>query len=91
MEFSPETAQTEPQNPSILKNVTFYVDIWGSDGSCANQYFMPLLEELGAKISVEWTDDITHVLFKDGDARTLKRVAQSRGAIKCVNVGWALE
>jgi twin BRCT domain len=91
IEFSPETVQTDKQPPSILKAVTFYVDIWGSDGSSANQYFIPLLEELGAKISAEWTDDITHVLFKDGDEKTLRRVAQSGGAIKCVNVGWALE
>lgn len=91
IEFSPETGQSEQAVSSILKNVTFYVDIWGSDGSCASQYFVPLLEELGAKVSKEWTDEITHVLFKDGDMKTVQRIAKSKGAIKGVNVGWALE
>lgn len=91
IEFSPEDPSKTNEPPSILGGLMFYVDVCGSDGSSANQYFSPLLEELGAKITDIWTDDVTHVLFKDGDEKTLKRVAQSKGSVKCVNVGWSLE
>ena len=34
---------------------------------------------------------ITHVIYKDGGIRTLEKVRQARGAVKCVGVGWVLE
>ena len=34
---------------------------------------------------------ITHVVFKDGGVRTLEKVRQARGLVKCVGVGWVLE
>jgi hypothetical protein len=34
---------------------------------------------------------ITHVVFKDGGVRTLERVRQAAGLVKCVGVGWVLE
>ncbi|EAW10338.1 uncharacterized protein ACLA_048070 [Aspergillus clavatus NRRL 1] len=34
---------------------------------------------------------ITHVVFKDGGVRTLEKVRQSRGLVKCVGVGWVLD
>jgi hypothetical protein len=91
IEFSPENLSKTYEPPAILGGLTIYADVCGSDGSSANKYFTPLLEELGAKVTDIWTDNVTHVLFKDGDEKTLKRVAQSKGSVKCVNVGWSLE
>jgi twin BRCT domain-containing protein len=91
IEFTPEASPHLREPPSILKGVTFYVDIWDSNGVRADQYFVPLLEDLGAKVVDEFTHDVTHVLFKDGEEKTLRRVAGSNGSVKCVNVGWALE
>lgn len=34
---------------------------------------------------------ITHVVFKDGGVRTLEKVRQAGGLVKCVGVGWVLE
>ncbi|PKY00308.1 hypothetical protein P168DRAFT_307625 [Aspergillus campestris IBT 28561] len=34
---------------------------------------------------------ITHVVFKDGGVRTLEKVRQARGLVKCVGVGWVLD
>jgi hypothetical protein len=34
---------------------------------------------------------ITHVVFKDGGVRTLEKVRQAAGLVKCVGVGWVLE
>lgn len=34
---------------------------------------------------------ITHVVYKDGGLRTLEKVKQAAGLVKCVGVGWVLE
>ncbi|KAL4784819.1 hypothetical protein BJX76DRAFT_203621 [Aspergillus varians] len=34
---------------------------------------------------------ITHVVFKDGGVRTLEKVRQASGLVKCVGVGWVLD
>ena len=34
---------------------------------------------------------ITHVVFKDGGVRTLEKVRQAAGVVKCVGVGWVLD
>lgn len=34
---------------------------------------------------------ITHVVYKDGGKRTLEKVRDSEGVVKCVGVGWVLE
>lgn len=34
---------------------------------------------------------ITHVVYKDGGLRTLEKVKQASGMVKCVGVGWVLE
>ncbi|CBF85343.1 hypothetical protein AN1674.2 [Aspergillus nidulans FGSC A4] len=40
--------------------------------------------------SVNGKVGITHVVFKDGGVRTLEKVRQARGLVKCVGVGWVL-
>jgi hypothetical protein len=91
VEFTPEPSPIARMVPKILKNVRCYVDVWDSSGVSANQLFVPLLQELGAAIADELTEEVTHVLFKDGNEKTLRRVARSNGSIKCVNVGWPVE
>ncbi|KAF7597278.1 hypothetical protein BBP40_008120 [Aspergillus hancockii] len=34
---------------------------------------------------------ITHVVYKDGGVRTLEKVRQAAGVVKCVGVGWVLD
>ncbi len=34
---------------------------------------------------------ITHVVYKDGGKRTLEKVRDTEGVVKCVGVGWVLE
>jgi hypothetical protein len=76
--------------PRPFIGLTFFVDIT-SNGKEHNYVFASLLEDLGANIANEWSTGITHVLFKDGKVETLEKVIASKGAIKCVNVGWVLE
>jgi len=80
--------------PGLLAGLCFFVDVNTSEGANARHLFVPLLEEMGAGVVPHWTSnnmDITHVLFKDGDDRTLEKVIASNGGVKCVNVGWAVE
>ena len=78
----------------ILSGAVFYVDVNSADGADAADIFIPLLTEMGAICVPGWLnslDGITHVLFKDGQRKTLEKVAASGGKIKCVNIGWPLE
>jgi hypothetical protein len=34
---------------------------------------------------------ITHVIYKDGGKRTLEKVRDAGGVVRCVGVGWVLE
>ncbi|KAI1932232.1 hypothetical protein LOZ65_000818 [Ophidiomyces ophidiicola] len=43
------------------------------------------VEPKGSKIG------ITHVVFKDGGVRTLEKVRQANGVVKCVGVNWVLD
>ncbi|KAJ4384136.1 hypothetical protein N0V86_000981 [Didymella sp. IMI 355093] len=75
-----------------LQGLTFYVDVVSDSGKNQSFLFETLLMDLGAKIQKEWSDAaITHVLYKDGNHDTLKKVVASKGSIKAVNVSWALE
>ena len=80
--------------PGVLAGAAFFVDVRSADGTDAGGLFVPLLEELGARVVENWTSnnmDLTHVLFKDGDRMTLEKVVATNGGVKCVNIGWALE
>lgn len=80
--------------PGVLAGTVFFVDVRSADGTDAGGLFVPLLEELGARVAENWTSnnmDLTHVLFKDGDRMTLEKVVATNGGVKCVNIGWALE
>ncbi|CAO2657499.1 Nn.00g036250.m01.CDS01 [Neocucurbitaria sp. VM-36] len=74
-----------------LQGMTFYVDVT-SNGKDQNYLFSSLLEDLGAKVVKDLTvTGLSHVLYKDGNKSTLEKVLGSKGAIKCVNVGWVLD
>jgi len=80
--------------PGVLAGTVFFVDVRSADGTDAGGLFVPLLEELGARVVENWISnnmDLTHVLFKDGDRMTLGKVVATNGGVKCVNIGWALE
>jgi hypothetical protein len=90
VEVQPVLLLDEPAKaPAVLAGAIFYLDVWDSHGSCANQYFEPLLQELGAKVVGDWTEGVTHVLYKDGDGKSLQKA--ERLGVRCVNVGWAVE
>ncbi|KAL4947619.1 hypothetical protein BDW69DRAFT_110370 [Aspergillus filifer] len=44
-----------------------------------------------SEASVNGKVGITHVVFKDGGVRTLEKVRQASGLVKCVGVGWVLD
>ncbi|EUC34964.1 hypothetical protein COCCADRAFT_92013 [Bipolaris zeicola 26-R-13] len=75
----------------ILQGTVFYVDVT-RNGKEQNFLFRGLLEDLGAKVVKDMSHaSLTHVLFKDGSMSTLEKCLSSKGAIKCVNVGWVLD
>ncbi|GME65932.1 brct domain-containing protein [Neofusicoccum parvum] len=78
----------------LLNGTVFFVDVRTADGEDAGDLFIPLLEEMGAKIVSTWSGvdgDVTHVLYKDGSVETLDKVATTQGAVKAVNIGWVLD
>ncbi|CAA9965275.1 hypothetical protein PTNB73_07499 [Pyrenophora teres f. teres] len=75
----------------ILQGMVFYVDVT-RNGREQNFLFRGLLEDLGAKVVQDISHpSLSHVLFKDGSVSTLEKCLTSKGAIKCVNVGWVLD
>jgi hypothetical protein len=87
--YDPEDDFMGYGNP--LRGMTFLLDVH-SNGSGQNFMFHSLLEEYGAKVVTLWEDNnITHVLYKDGRKDTIQKVIDSNGAIKCVNIGYALD
>jgi hypothetical protein len=89
--LEPSVLAPVPERLTLLNGMTFLVDVWAADGTNANQFFAPLLHDLGATVVNEWNAEVSHVLFKDGTADTLQRAAASEGKVRCLNVGWAVE
>ena len=92
--YNDETVNSMISNHQILEGAVFFVDVNSAEGADAGDLFIPLLTELGATCVPRWQNSlegVTHVLFKDGQRRTLEKVSDSDGRIKCVNLGWALE
>jgi len=74
-----------------LQGMTFFVEVM-RNGRDQSYLFSTLLVDLGAKVVREWENTgITHVLYKDGNKSTLEKVIASKGAIKCLNVGWVID
>ncbi|OJD36865.1 brct domain-containing protein [Diplodia corticola] len=82
-----------PDN-GLLTGTAFFVDVRTAEGEDAGDLFIPLLEEMGAKIVNEWNgidESISHVLFKDGAVETLEKIAAANSAVQAVNIGWVLD
>lgn len=92
-------------NPALLSGAVVFVDVHTSEGADASSIFVELLTQMGAKCMKTWNWDfsaagndgcsskvgITHVVFKDGDKKTLNKVRESNGLVQCVGVSWVLE
>ncbi|KAJ9661372.1 hypothetical protein H2201_006564 [Coniosporium apollinis] len=88
-----EPPQAGPDG-NLISDCVFYVDVRTVEGADAGEFFIPLLEEMGATVVSQWTsnsDPVTHVLFKDGEQMTLEKVVASNGAVKCVNIAWPID
>jgi hypothetical protein len=79
-----------------LHGVVAFVDVKTADGDAASAPFAESLRNLGARVVKQWGwngEDvdkvgITHVIYKEGGARTLAKVKCAKGAVKCVGLGW---
>ncbi|KAH9868597.1 hypothetical protein J1614_007669 [Plenodomus biglobosus] len=87
----PKLSDRSPSNKGPLQGMTFLVDV-KRKGKDQEFLFRTLLEELGAKVVQDWESAvISHVIYKDGNRSTLRKIIASKGAIKCVNVGYLLD
>ncbi|KAH9863241.1 hypothetical protein IAQ61_009518 [Plenodomus lingam] len=87
----PEENGVSLLNEGPLGGMTFLVDVTRK-GKDQEFLFRHLLEDLGAKVVQDWeSGTISHVIYKDGNNSTLQKIVASNGAIKCVNVGYALD
>ncbi|PWY86048.1 hypothetical protein BO70DRAFT_360861, partial [Aspergillus heteromorphus CBS 117.55] len=99
---TPRKSLTAPKLP--LQGAVVYVDVHTTEGEDASGIFIELLQQMGARCVMKWSWNprasqspeenrvgITHVVFKDGGVRTLEKVRQARGLVKCVGVGWVLD
>ncbi|KAI1132716.1 hypothetical protein F5Y10DRAFT_184804 [Nemania abortiva] len=87
-------------NPDLLRGVIALVDVHTTEGTDAGRIFVDLLVAMGAKCVKSWNwnpagftggPGITHVVFKDGGKRTLEKVVESNGRVRCVGVSWVLD
>lgn len=101
----PETPGRTPRpdvNPALLRGAIVFVDVHTMEGADASAIFVELLTQMGARCIKTWNwnpnDEnasskigITHVVYKDGGKRTMKKVRETGGVVQCVGVGWVLE
>lgn len=85
----PVTVDNTKQN--VLAGVKCYIEVRWPGGSDGSHYFESLLCELGAEVSMFFTEDVTHVLWGNGNLQTLERVRDSEGDVKAVNLSWPME
>jgi len=80
--------------PGPLFGLVFFLDVNKIDGENSNQLFVPLIEQLGGECVPEWSSNsmgVTHVVFMNGEIRTLEKVVATNGQVHCVNISWVLE
>jgi hypothetical protein len=89
-----EVTQQIERPPGILDGLVFFLDLVNQQGADSNYLFAPLVEELGGECVPHWTSNalpVTHVVFMNGNIRTLEKVVASNGEVECVNISWLLE
>lgn len=74
--------------------MVIFLDVNKTDGENSNQLFVPVVEQLGGEWVPEWSSNsmgVTHVVFMNGEMRTLEKVVATNGQVHCVNISWLLE
>ena len=85
------TPLTEVAHSNVLAGAVVYIDVKTSEGADASAIYIDLLSSLGGKVSREWKDNLTHVVFKDGNSKVLEKARLSDSDIKVVGVSWPLD
>lgn len=81
-------------SPGPLHGLVFFLDVNNTEGVDSNKLFVPLIEQLGGGWVSEWTSNnmgVTHVVFMNGEMRTLEKIVATDGQVHCVNISWVLE
>lgn len=77
-----------------LDGLVFFLDVNNTEGVDSNKLFAPLIEQLGGDVIPDWTSNsmgVTHVVFMNGEMRTLEKIVATNGHVHCVNISWVLE
>lgn len=85
------TPLTSMAGKSVLAEVTAYVNVRTSEGADASAIYVDLLVSLGAKVVKEYSDKVTHIVYKDGNTRLLEKVRLSEKDVKVVGAAWPLD
>ncbi|KAK5090588.1 hypothetical protein LTR05_000763 [Lithohypha guttulata] len=76
---------------NILSDAVICIDVRTSEGADASAIYTDLLTSLGAKAVKDFSEKITHIVFKDGNPRLLEKARLSQADIKVVGVAWPLD
>ncbi|KAL5020553.1 hypothetical protein ScPMuIL_003445 [Solemya velum] len=79
------TPPTQPVDDRILKDVVAYVEV-RSGRDNRSKAVCWVLEQLGAVVAKSFTDEVTHVIFKEGSKRTKNRAQKKK--LHLVSVLW---
>ncbi|CAK4029067.1 Hypothetical predicted protein [Lecanosticta acicola] len=94
------TPGMEPMTPhpaAPLRGVVALVEVFTSDGGNATPAFTVLLQRLGARTTKNFSERVTHVVFKEGSPTTLQRLRLHNKQVAetgmgteifCVNSRW---
>ncbi|KAF2436986.1 hypothetical protein EJ08DRAFT_674080 [Tothia fuscella] len=91
---TPAPVEVAPRPEGVLDGLVFYLDLYNQLGVDSRHLFAPLVEQLGGEWIPEWTSNampVTHVLFMNGELRTLEKVIASNAEVHVVNISWLLD
>ncbi|TID23055.1 brct domain-containing protein [Venturia nashicola] len=77
-----------------LDGLVFFLDVNNVEGVDSNELFAPVIEQLGGYVVPDWTSNsmgVTHVVFMNGEMRTLEKIVATNGQVHCVNISWVLD
>ncbi|XP_064606800.1 microcephalin-like [Liolophura sinensis] len=77
--------EEEMKESQILKDVTAYVDVFSSKDS-RSKSVTQVLEQLGATVRKKFTDNVTHVIYKEGTQKTLNKARKT--GVHLLSVLW---
>ncbi|PIB02423.1 hypothetical protein CB0940_01461 [Cercospora beticola] len=94
---TPSEVAMTPHPSAPLRGVVALVDVYTHDGACVSQSFAMLLRRLGAKTTKTFNDNVTHVVFKEGNPKLIEALTSYNAQIAnegtgkeiyCVNSRW---